>query len=148
VRAGRGVASEITNLGWRKHLDPDAPLVTPADAGRILAGISAEVEVTLFAHYDTDHVGHRKDIDAAVGVLERVDSFLGGLLPALPADALLVIASDHGNVEDATVGHTTNPVPVIAFGPGSEALARRVRSIADVTPAILELLGIDRGPIE
>jgi hypothetical protein len=147
VRAGRGVVSEITNVGWRKHLDPEAPLVTPADAGRILAGISAEAEVTLFAHYDTDHVGHRKEMEGAVKVLERVDSFLGGLVPALPADALLVIASDHGNVEDATVGHTTNPVPVIAYGPGSEALARRVRSIADVTPAILELLRIDRGEI-
>lgn len=143
VRAGRGVVSEITNAGWRKHLDPDAPVISPADAGRNLAAICAEAEITLFAHYDTDHVGHRMDVDAAVAVLERVDSFLGGLLPALPSDTLLVIASDHGNVEDATTGHTTNPVPVIAAGPGSERMADRVRSIADVTPTILELLGIE-----
>ena len=99
--------------------------------------------MTLFAHYDTDHVGHRMDVDAAVTVLERIDAFLGGLLPALPKDTLLVIASDHGNVEDATTGHTLNPVPVIAVGPGSELLAGRVRAIADVAPAILHLLNIE-----
>jgi hypothetical protein len=143
LREGRAVVSEITNEGWRAHLDPGAPRVSPAEAGRVLAGVCAEAELTLFAHYDTDHVGHEMDIDAAVPILERVDSFLGGLLAALPADALLVIASDHGNVEDATTGHTTNPVPVIAAGPGSETIARRVRSIADVAPAILELLAIE-----
>jgi arylsulfatase A-like enzyme len=143
LREGRAVVSEITNEGWRSHLDPGAPHVSPAGAGRILAGVAARAELTLFAHYDTDHVGHRMEVEAAVPVLERVDAFLGGVLEALPPDTLLVIASDHGNVEDATTGHTTNPVPVIAAGPGSETVARRVRSIADVAPAILELLDIE-----
>jgi hypothetical protein len=142
LREGRAVVSEITNDGWRAHLDADAPVISPARAGRNLAAISAESEVTLFAHYDTDHVGHRKDVGAAVAVLERVDAFLGGLLPALPPDTLLVVASDHGNVEDATTSHTLNPVPVIAAGPGSEFLAGRVRAISDVVPAILHLLNI------
>src|SRR5690606_6913659 len=64
----------------------------PARAGAALAGVTREADLTLFAHYDTDLVGHRGDLAAAVEVLETVDAFLAGLLDALPADSLLVIA--------------------------------------------------------
>jgi phosphopentomutase len=64
------------------------------------------------------------------------------VLATLPADALLVIASDHGNVEDVRAGHTRNPVPVIAAGPGSDRVALGVRSLTDVTPVILRLLDV------
>lgn len=142
LREGQAVSSSITNEGWRRHL-PDLAPVSAAQAGTTLARISGEAELTLFAHYDTDVVGHRRDVEAAVPVLERVDEFLGGLLEALPPDTLLVIASDHGNVEDATTGHTVNHVPVIARGPGSEELLQGVRSITDVTPILMRLLNID-----
>jgi hypothetical protein len=142
LRDGRGVASSITNDVWQRHL-PDLPSVSAHCAGENLASICREAELTLFAHYDTDLAGHRRDLQAAVTVLERVDEFLGGLLQALPPDALLVIASDHGNIEDARTGHTTNPVPFIAAGPGSEALVTAVRAITDVTPLLMELLNVD-----
>lgn len=142
LREGRAVASSITNERWRQHY-PEVEEIAPEAAGERLCGISRQAELTLFAHYDTDYVGHRGDLPAAVAVLERVDRFLGGVLARLPGDTLLVIASDHGNIEDATRGHTTNPVPVIAIGPGAEALVRGVRSIADVAPALLRLLNVD-----
>lgn len=142
LREGRAVASSITHEGWRRHF-PGLPAVAPEEAGARLAAICREADLTLFAHYDTDLVGHRRDLKGAVAVLERVDRFLGGLLEALPADALLVIASDHGNVEDASVGHTRNPVPVIATGAGSETMVRGVQSITDVTPGLLRLLNVE-----
>jgi 2,3-bisphosphoglycerate-independent phosphoglycerate mutase len=142
LREGRAVASSITHESWQRHL-PGIPAVTAAHAGATLARVSAEADLTLFAHYDTDLVGHRRDLAAAVAVLERVDGFLEGLLNALPAGTLLVIASDHGNVEDTSTGHTTNPVPVIASGPATEDVVRGVRSIADVTPVLLRLLNVD-----
>ena len=143
--AGRAIASSITNDRWRERIGI-IPQLTAEQAGRNLAGIAAEVEVTLFAHYDTDHAGHRGGMEGAVAALERVDAFLGALAAALPPDTLLVVASDHGNVEDVREGHTLNPVPVLAVGAGREALAERVRTIADVAPAILELLGIPTPP--
>ncbi|HEX2187259.1 MAG TPA: alkaline phosphatase family protein [Longimicrobiaceae bacterium] len=142
LRAGRAVASSITNERWRAELGVEVPDVTAGEAGRNLAGIAAEHEVTLFAHYDTDAAGHRGDLAAGVAALERVDAFLGGVVDALPADALLVVASDHGNLEDVAGGHTLNPVPTLAAGRGREALAERVRDLTHVTPALLELLGI------
>jgi 2,3-bisphosphoglycerate-independent phosphoglycerate mutase len=141
LAAGQAVASSITHEPWQRHL-PGIPPVTAAAAGAVLGRICGEAELTLFAHYDTDLVGHRRDPDAAAAVLVRVDEFLAGLLGALPADALLVIASDHGNVEDASAGHTTNPVPVIAAGPGASELVQGVRAITDVAPALLRLLDI------
>jgi bisphosphoglycerate-independent phosphoglycerate mutase (AlkP superfamily) len=60
---------------------------------------------------------------------------------ALPDDTLLVVGSDHGNVEDATGGHTTNPVPVLAAGAGRERVME-VLDIAGVAPVIFDLLEI------
>lgn len=143
LREGGAVASSIVNDAWRKHLGEKAvPRVSPAEAGRSLARIASGVELTLFAHYDTDLVGHRRDLSLAVVALERVDRFLEGVLRALPDDALLLIASDHGNIEDTSAGHTLNPVPVIAAGPGRDAVAGRVRVLTDVAPTLLDLLGV------
>jgi 2,3-bisphosphoglycerate-independent phosphoglycerate mutase len=140
--AGRAVASSITNEHWSRPRPGEVPLVTPEDAGRTLARIAAAANVTLFAHYDTDHVGHAAELAPAVAALEKVDAFVGALVDALPDDVLLVIASDHGNLEDVRGGHTTNPVPVLAVGPGAGALAGAVRELTDVAPGILRLLGI------
>ncbi|HEX9940182.1 MAG TPA: hypothetical protein VGB15_23815 [Longimicrobium sp.] len=142
--AGDAIASSITNERWRAHAGDALPDVAADEAGRRLARIAAAAEVTLFAHYDTDYAGHRGALVGAVAALERVDAFLGGLVDALPGDMLLVVGSDHGNVEDATGGHTTNPVPVLAVGPGQDAVAERVRDIAGVAPVILDLLNMRR----
>jgi len=138
---GRAVASSITNERWQERLGSDIPQVTPDQAARTLARIAAEADVTLFAHYDTDYTGHRGDLAGAVAALERVDAFLGALADALPPDALLVVSSDHGNVEDVRGGHTINPVPVLALGPGRERFVN-ARSLMDVTPMMFDALGI------
>jgi 2,3-bisphosphoglycerate-independent phosphoglycerate mutase len=138
---GRAVASSITNERWRERVGDELRQVTPEEAGRTLASIAGTAELTLFAHYDTDYTGHRGGMDGAVAALEKVDAFLGALMEALPPDALLVVSSDHGNLEDVRGGHTRNPVPVLAVGAGRELL-RGVRSLAAVAPALLSALGI------
>jgi 2,3-bisphosphoglycerate-independent phosphoglycerate mutase len=137
--AGEAVASSITNDRWRERLGDEMPQVTPDEAARTLARIAAASDVTLFAHYDTDYMGHRGALDEAVAAVEKVDAFLGALADALPADALLVVSSDHGNLEDVRAGHTTNPVPLLALGAGREAFAE-ARSILDVAPRIVSLV--------
>ena len=140
---GSAVASSITNEMWQRFA-PDAgvPDVLPRDAGRALARIASAVELTFFAHYDTDLAGHRRGWEGSVAALERVDAFLGGLLELLPAGALVVIASDHGNLEDSRAGHTRNPVPIVAIGPGRQIIGDRVKTITDVAPSLLALLEI------
>ncbi len=55
---------------------------------------------------------------------------------------LVVVSSDHGNLEDTRGGHTTHPVPVLALGAGRHAFAA-ARSITDVAPLMLAALSID-----
>jgi 2,3-bisphosphoglycerate-independent phosphoglycerate mutase len=141
--AGEAVASEITNDGWRRQLGRvEVPEVTPAAAGRTLGRIAAAHELTFFAHYATDTAGHRGGMAGAVAALERFDAFVGGVVEAAGQELLVVIASDHGNIEDVRCGHTTNPALGLVVGAGHAEFAEPLRSLLDVTPAILRALGV------
>ena len=133
---GDAVASEITNAGWRRMLKKDVPVISAAEAGINLARIVAAHDLTLFAHYATDSAGHEKALTPAVAALERVDAFLGGLLGAMSPDTLIVIASDHGNIEDVRMQHTRNPALGLVIGP--TAATAHLRAITDVAPYLLD----------
>ena len=141
LERGDAVASELTNEGWRERLGrTTVPLIDAAHAGRNLARIAAQHDLTLFAHYTTDYAGHQRDMTAAVAALEALDAFLAGVLAAADDDLLIVLASDHGNIEDVRTGHTRNPALGMVIGSGHAALAAQLRSLMDVTPVILEAL--------
>ncbi len=141
---GEAVTSEIVNDGWQRHLGHSfLPDVTPEQAGANLARIAGQAELTLYAHYSTDTVGHRGTMDEAVHALETVDRFLGGILAELPPDYSLLVTSDHGNLEDMPGGHTRNPALGITAGPAADRWAEELVSILDVSPAILRHLAED-----
>ena len=138
---GEAVASEIVNDGWRTHLGyTELPVIAADEAGRNLARLASGSRLTLFAHYATDYAGHRGGMEGAVAALELVDSFLEGLLGALPKDSLLMVTSDHGNIEDVRGGHTSNPAFALLHGPGAAERRLELRSLVDVTPALLRWL--------
>jgi hypothetical protein len=144
LERGDAIASEITNGGWREHLRrTGVPDIDAAVAGRNLARIALDHDLTLFAHYSTDKAGHAGELSAAGRSLERVDAFLGGLLAALDKSVLVVVASDHGNIEDARAGHTRNPALGLVVGDGAGALAEGLGAITDVAPALLRALGVE-----
>ncbi len=134
---GRAVASEIVNDGWIHHLGhAGLPVLTPEQAGRNLGHIAEEADLTVFAHYHTDSAGHRGGMSGAVAALERVDRFVSGILDALPKDVLLLVASDHGNIEDCRMGHTRNPALGLAVGARANALTSP-RNLMRVSALIL-----------
>ena len=141
---GRGdaVSSEIVNDGWKTHLGHEwLPDIAPSEAGVNLARIAGEQDLTLYAHYSTDTAGHRGGMAGAVEALERVDVFLTGLLDALDPSVLLLVTSDHGNIEDVRTGHTHNPaLGIVAGDERDEAL--ELRDLREVTPFVLRFLGI------
>lgn len=139
VRQGRALVSSITTRRWREMIDPRAPDPSPAEAARMLVDIHGTADLTVFAHYDTDYIGHRRGMDAAIGALEKLDAFLGTLADLLPRDTLLLVVSDHGNLERVGVGHTRNPALMIAIGAGHEQVDA-IRSVSDVTPVLAGLL--------
>ena len=139
---GEAVSSEIVNDGWRRYLGHrSVPEITPEAAGANLASIAERADLTLYAHYATDTVGHRGQMEEAVAALVVVDRFLAGLTEALSPDVLVLIASDHGNLEDVRAGHTRNPALGVAAGPGADRAADRLsdlRQVADFVVGRLE----------
>jgi len=143
LACGEAVSSEIVNTAWRDRSEfSHLPDISAEEAGRKLARIASGAGLTLFAHYATDFAGHTRSVLSGAQALERVDAFLGGLVPALPPDTLVVVASDHGNLEDATMGHTLNPTLCLLVGAGAPALREGLSSITDLPDMIFRVLGI------
>lgn len=114
---GTGLASDIENGRMAAVVEDALPAVTPDGAGRNLARLAQGPDLTFFAHYSTDSVGHRENMAASVRALERVDGFLGGILAERDPTVGVLVASDHGNVEAVEAGHTRNPALGLWFPP-------------------------------
>lgn len=146
LSSGNAVSSEIVNTAWIKRLGySHLPEITPERAGANLAGISNRTDLTFFAHYGTDYAGHRGKMPGGVGALELVDSFLRGVLDTLSDGTLLLIASDHGNLENIDGGHTLNPTFTLLKGPGAHHLRGGRERITDVPALILDALSRNPG---
>jgi len=140
VRAGRAVYQDVTNADLRAR-GFDVPQWEPAAAGEVLARASARRDFTLFEYFQTDKAGHTQDPDRCRRVLRELDAFVRGHLAAAAPGTLTLLTSDHGNIEDlSTRSHTTNPVPLLAWGPGAEAAVAAIGAIDQVAPFILDLL--------
>ena len=137
---GEALPADLTGETWARLIDPAHEPTTEAEAARRLARLAAGHAFTLSEYFLTDKAGHSRDPGRAAAVLGSLDRFFGALLDALPDDALLVVTSDHGNLEDLGIkGHTRNPVPLVARGPGAATFAD-ARSLLDVTPRVVALL--------
>lgn len=118
---------------------PDIPIVSPEDAAGHLFSLARVHDFTLYEFFQTDVSGHSMDYARACSVLRAYDRFLSTLVRFTEACGItLLMTADHGNIEAMNErGHTRNPVPFIAFGPQENAIRAEVKSLVDVTPAIL-----------
>lgn len=139
---GDAFSVDFTGHGWREQLGyKDSPLMEAPAAGRRLAAVTATYDLAFFEFWPSDFVGHHQDMSGGVRLLENFDAVLGGLLAGWDdAQGLILITSDHGNMEDlGTRHHTLNPVPGLVIG--SKELRAKfcegLKDISGVTPAIL-----------
>ena len=92
-------------------------------------------------------VGHTGVFDAAVKAVETVDECVGRVVDAtMKMGGIAMITADHGNAETMTqedgspmTAHTTDLVPFILCGAGSELRQGR---LADIAPTILDVMGL------
>jgi 2,3-bisphosphoglycerate-independent phosphoglycerate mutase len=143
--AGQAVSHDFTNH-FLIERGCAVEILEPEQAGANLARVAAEHDFTLYEHFITDRIGHERDRNLAYTLVRehipRLTRFVGAALEACDLTRQTVlITSDHGNIEDhSTRVHTLNPVATLAFGPEREFIAARVRSLTDITPAIVESL--------
>jgi len=96
-----------------------------------------------------DMVGHTGSLRAAVKAVEAVDRCLAIVLEAVrTVNGALLVTADHGNVEQMTdpqtgqshTAHTSNPVPLVYFGPEADIVEGG--ALKDIAPTMLYLLGL------
>lgn len=138
----RAVTWDVCRDRWSRSGEGGLQPIAAAAAGRHLAALAAEHDVTLFETFMTDLAGHGRWGWTAEEALTRLDGLLAGILAATDARLTVLLTSDHGNLESAKSRlHTRNPVPLVVWGPGGEAFAG-ARSLLDVAPSVLDLFGI------
>jgi len=137
VRSGVGITAEITQEIWKERLGIDLPSITEKEAADRMLKAGHTKDIVMYEYYLTDKAGHAKDHGMAENVLDRINLFLVSMVDGMQPGDLLLVSSDHGNVEDLSVKtHTVNPVPLIAYGNGADAF-HNATSIEDVLPMLM-----------
>ena len=138
--AGNAVSADFTGEGWHTMLGyPDAPVLNARQAGQKLAELSRQYFFSLFEYWASDYAGHKQDMETAVGLMETFDGVLGGLIDAWDDDRLILVTSDHGNMEDlSTRRHTDAHVPALVIGnkDAREEFTKGMSDLTHIAPAI------------
>lgn len=144
--SGRALSADFTGEGWHEFLGfPNAPRFEPEAAGTILADLAQQYDFSFFEYWASDYAGHKQDMGWAIRQLEIFDGVLKGLLAAWDMNQdLILLTSDHGNMEDlGTRKHTAAPVPLLLFGDKTKRDAfANVSDLTGIAPAISHVLKI------
>jgi hypothetical protein len=140
-QAGRAVFHDFTNQALIERGE-DVASRTADEAATVLARVVSENRFTLYEYFITDKAGHAQDMAAAKTVLQNLARLIRGLLDKIDLrETSVILTSDHGNIEDlSSRNHTLNMVPTIVWGAHQESITNRIRSLADITPAIVDVL--------
>jgi len=158
LQQGEAISVDFTALGWRDHLGlHDTPILEPFQAGERLFSLGHGCQLAFFEYWLSDVAGHQQDMPAACSMLELFDAVLGSLLRCWnDEEGLILITSDHGNLEDlSTRHHTRNNVPLLLVGSQSNreiftrslvqaSGTRQELNLTDIAPAILNSAELSR----
>ena len=141
--AGNALSADFTGNGWRTMLGfPDSPVMDAHHAGRKLVSLAMEYDFSLFEYWASDYAGHKQQMENAVELMEAFDGVLGGIEEErrkTKDELLVVVTSDHGNMEDlSTRKHTDAMVPALVIGEKNarEEFTREMTDLTHIAPAI------------
>jgi 2,3-bisphosphoglycerate-independent phosphoglycerate mutase len=145
--AGKALSADFTGKGWREFMKlDDSPLFESEEAGNKLAELASQYDFSFFEYWASDYAGHKQDMDWAIRQLESFDDVLKGLLNIWNNDdGLILLTSDHGNMEDlSTRKHTAANVPLLLFGDliNRREFQKDIRDLTGIAPAINSFLKI------
>ncbi len=133
------VSADISGTRWKELGHPDIGPMDPYEAGKLFYQLGEKTDLNFFEYFVTDHAGHSQDMPMAVDMLERMDGFITGMLEKFDYEKdIVLMISDHGNIEDLSVKtHTKNPVPLIVIGKRHSYFSSRIKNLTHVTPTII-----------
>ena len=133
--AGQALSADFTGQGWRSMLGiAEAPVMSAHEAGRKLGQLARQYDFAMFEYWASDYAGHKQDMTWATSQLDTFDDVLAGLASSWSLDEdLILITSDHGNMEDLSARrHTAANVPCLVIG----------RAHPQFTDGLVDLTGI------
>ena len=143
VAEGRAMSADFTNEGWINELGyTNTPRLTRQQAGHKLWELAQPHHFSFFEHWYTDVLGHEQALSKAISNFQCIDSVLAGLLEVADLEnTLIIVSSDHGNVEDCSHGkHTENPVLTLLLGNDKEKFAQQIHQLTDFANVVEEFL--------
>ncbi len=141
IAHGQAVYQDYTNCFLiRKGFEVKE--VSASAAAEILVRLSQKYDFVLYEYFLTDVAGHKRKISEALEQVKKIDDIIEALIEKLDLDnCLLVVTSDHGNLEDLrNKFHTSNKIPTIVWGSEAHSFSQDVSSLEDITPAIISYL--------
>jgi 2,3-bisphosphoglycerate-independent phosphoglycerate mutase len=138
---GFAVSHDFTNE-FLRGMGIDVPLWTAVEAGKTLAKLVENNRFTLYEHFITDKIGHDQNFEWAERHLPKLAEMIRTVLENINLEkTTFILTSDHGNIEDLSVrNHTLNKVPTIIWGKRKDEIAKEIKDLSDITPAIIRLL--------
>ena len=147
LEEGRALYMDYTHEIMHKlypELRERFPVQKAHERGRDLAQMSKAYDLVIHEFFLTDKAGHDQSWEMAEWCIQRIEEFLAGLIANLDVNKdLLLISSDHGNMEDlSSKRHSSNPVATFAYGKFAKQAAQRIKSLVDIPRFIYEIMGM------
>lgn len=143
LKNAAAISPDFTNEAWRTQLGYlDMPPTRYHAAGRRIASLAQQYTFSFYEHWPSDMIGHRGTFDDALDHIEQLDIVIGGVLDHWDDEnGLLIITSDHGNMEAMQHRHhTDNPVPTILVNRDHAKLAQHIHNLTDVATVVRKWL--------
>lgn len=141
IAARRSIYQEFTNITLLER-GFEVPIFSPEEAADILGDAAKDYDFILYEYFQTDRAGHTRKMLIAEQEIIKLGRFVTRFLSKIDlAETNVILTSDHGNIEDlSTKSHTRNLAMTLIWGPDNKKIADKLKSIVDVTPAIIKLL--------
>ena len=120
----------------------EMPVYTPEEAAEIVAEATNRYDFILYEYFKSDKAGHNQDMPLAIAEIQKLGRFVFDFFNRIDlTETIVILTSDHGNIEDlSTKSHTRNPAMTITWGANKNQIAGKLKSITDLTPAIVFLM--------
>ena len=120
------------------------PIQKTSDFVQKLLKIATRHDLVIHEFFISDKAGHGQSWEMAEWSIKVIEGVLNALMKDMdPEKYLLLLTSDHGNMEDLSVKtHTSNPVPCLAFGKHAKLAREKIKSLIDIPRFIYEILDI------
>lgn len=140
LRRGKALAADIDNIHFVQKMKYKLPVLKPEKAAKRLLKIASKNHLSVFEIFHTDHLGHGRSLEYLEHSIKVLDGFLLNTIKGLTENMTLIVCSDHGNFEDLSIKmHTLNPALGMAFGKNSKVLAKKIKKLYHIKPAIMEM---------